>query len=56
MELEVAEKAGAGCYEPTGTRATYRNGYRDREWVTRAGTLDLRISKLRGGSHFPSLL
>ena len=33
-----------------------RNGYRRREWDTRAGTIELAIPKLRHGSYFPSFL
>ena len=33
-----------------------RNGYREREWQTRAGTVELRIPKLRRGSYFPGFL
>jgi putative transposase len=35
---------------------THRNGYRGREWQTRAGTVELQIPKLRRGSYFPSFL
>jgi transposase-like protein len=35
---------------------THRNGYRPREWQTRAGTVELQIPKLRRGSYFPSFL
>ncbi len=37
-------------------RMTHRNGYRPREWQTRAGTVELQIPKLRRGSYFPSFL
>jgi putative transposase len=56
MELEVSQKIGAERYERTDERATSRNGYREREWDTRVGSIDLRIPKLREGSYFPSLL
>ena len=35
MELEVSEQVGAGRYERTPERKTYRNGYRERVWETR---------------------
>ncbi len=47
---------GAGLHERSQSRLTYRNGYREREWDTRVGTIDLQIPKLRQGSYFPSLL
>jgi len=56
IELEAAERIGAGRYERTPERSTSRNGYRDRPWETRVGCLDLRIPKLREGSFFPSFL
>lgn len=56
MELEVKEKAGAALYERSDDRLTYRNGYRERQWDTRVGTVDLEIPRLREGSYFPSLL
>jgi len=56
MELEVSQQAGAGRYERSEQRRTYRNGYRERTWQTRVGDIALRIPKLREGSYFPSLL
>ena len=56
MELEVGGLAGAGYGEKSAERLAQRNGYRDREWETRAGTVELRIPKLRKGSYFPCFL
>lgn len=56
MELEVEGKTGAAHGERTPERLTQRNGYRDRSWETRVGTIDLRIPKLRKGSYFPEFL
>jgi len=56
MELEVGAATGAGYGEKTAERLAQRNGYRDRAWETRAGTVDLRIPKLRKGSYFPGFL
>ena len=56
MEAEVVSKTGAAYGERSPDRLTQRNGYRDRSWDTRVGTLDLRIPKLREGTFFPSLL
>ena len=47
---------GAGRYERSGDRSTWRNGYRDRTLDTRLGQLNLRIPKLRTGSYFPTFL
>jgi putative transposase len=54
MEVEVSELIGAEHGERTPDRATRRNGYRPREWQTRAGTVELQIPKIRQGSYFPS--
>jgi putative transposase len=56
MALEVEAATGAGYGEKTAERLVQRNGYRDRTWETRAGTVDLRIPKLRKGSYFPGFL
>ncbi len=56
MDAEVSQLAGAGLHERSENRLTYRNGYREREWDTRVGTVDLQIPKLRQGAYFPSLL
>ncbi len=56
MALEVSAKTGAGYGEKDAFRLAQRNGYRDRDWETRAGTVELRIPKLRTGSYFPSFL
>jgi len=56
MEIEVNEKAGAEKYERSPERAAYRNGYRERDWDMRVGTIPLRIPRLRTGTYFPSLI
>jgi transposase-like protein len=56
MNLEVEGLTGAGHGERSAERLTHRNGYRDRDWETRAGTVELRIPKLRKGSYFPGFL
>ena len=56
MELEVGGLTGAGLGEKSAERLAQRNGYRDRDWETRAGTVELRIPKLRKGSYFPGFL
>src|SRR2546423_5500423 len=56
MELEVGAATGAAYGEKNPLRTAQRNGYRERDWETRAGTVELRIPKLRKGSYFPSFL
>src|SRR6187402_1442324 len=56
MEMEVGVATGAAYGEKDPLRTAQRNGYRDRDWETRAGTVELRIPKLRKGSYFPGFL
>jgi putative transposase len=56
MDAEVEVRCGAAYGELTPDRVNSRNGYRAREWDTRAGTIELAIPKLRSGSYFPSFL
>lgn len=56
MEMEVGGLTGAAHGEKSPERLVQRNGYRDRDWQTRAGTVELRIPKLRKGSYFPGFL
>jgi len=46
MEMEVGAATGAGYGEKNPLRLVQRNGYRDRDWETRAGSVELRIPKL----------
>jgi transposase-like protein len=56
MGAEADAVCGAGYGERSQERTNTRNGYRRREWDTRAGTIDLAIPKLRQGSYFPGWL
>src|SRR4051812_21705200 len=56
MEMEVGAATGAAYGEKNPLRTAQRNGYRERDWETRAGTVELRIPKLRKGSYFPGFL
>ncbi len=56
MKLEGEALTGATHGEHSPERMNQRNGYRDRSWETRAGTVELRIPKLRKGSYFPAFL
>jgi len=57
MEAEVSELTGVpkGERDPE-RRLTHRNGYRERRWDTRVGTIELAVPRVRDGSYFPSLL
>jgi transposase-like protein len=50
MELEVGARTGAGYGQKDPARLAQRNGYRERDWQTRAGSVELAIPKLRQGS------
>jgi putative transposase len=56
MEMDVEGLCAAGYGERSADRANSRNGYRERAWDTRAGTVELKIPKLRQGSYFPGFL
>ena len=56
MEMEVEGLTGAAHGERSVTRVNQRNGYRERPWETRVGTVDLAIPKLREGSYFPAFV
>lgn len=56
MDMDVETLCGAGYDVKSSERANSRNGYRDRLWDTRAGSIDLKIPKLRAGSYFPPFL
>jgi putative transposase len=56
MEAEVTAKVGAEAHERSEQRTTQRNGYRDRRWDTRLGTLQLQVPKVREGGYVPSFI
>jgi transposase-like protein len=57
MEAEVTELTGVAKGERNpDARQTHRNGYRDRRWDTRVGTIDLAVPRVRDGGYLPSLL
>jgi putative transposase len=59
-EALMGAEADAVCGAPYGERSpdrvNIRNGYRERAWDTRVGTIELAIPKLRQGSYFPDWL
>src|SRR5919199_6500273 len=56
MSAEADAVCGAEYGTRSAERTNVRNGYRAREFDTRAGTLEVAIPKLRSGSYFPDWL
>jgi putative transposase len=56
MGLEADQRCGAGFGQKSEARVNYRNGYRQRRWDTRVGTIGLELPRLRKGSYFPDWL
>jgi transposase-like protein len=56
MEEEVRARCGASPGERSVSRTNQRNGYRERDWDTRAGAIELKIPRLRRGSYLPEFL
>ena len=56
LSADADAACGAAYGERSADRTNRRNGYRDREWDTRAGTVEVAIPKLREGSYFPDWL
>ena len=56
MDMDVESLCAAAYAERSPDRLNSRNGYRERLWETRAGSVDLKIPKLRKGSYFPGFL
>jgi putative transposase len=56
MSADADAVCGAGWGERSAERVNRRNGYREREWDTRVGSIELAVPKLREGSYFPDWL
>jgi putative transposase len=56
LSADADAVCGAGYGERSPDRVNRRNGYRERSWDTRAGTIEVAIPKLREGSYFPDWL
>jgi transposase-like protein len=54
IECEIEGRCGAARHERTEDRTNSRNGYRERQWQTRVGALELKIPKLRLGTYYPA--
>jgi transposase-like protein len=56
MGADADAVCGAGYGERSPDRVNRRNGYRERDWDTRVGSIELAVPKLREGSYFPDWL
>src|SRR5205809_1026913 len=56
MSADADAVCGAGYGERSPERVNRRNGYREREWDTRVGSIELALPRLREGSYFPDWL
>lgn len=56
MSADADAVCGAGWGERTPERVNRRNGYRERDWDTRVGSIELAVPRLREGSYFPDWL
>ena len=56
MSAQASAVCGAAYGERTEERTNARNGYRNRDWDTRVGTIDLAVPKLRQGTYYPDWL
>ena len=56
IDAEATQALGAGRYERSEARTTYRNGTRSKTVATTSGDVEVQIPKLRSGSFYPSLL
>jgi putative transposase len=56
MSADADAVCGAEYGERSPERTNRRNGYRDRPWDTRVGSIELAVPKLREGSYFPDWL
>jgi hypothetical protein len=56
MSADADAVCGAGYGERSPERVNRRNGYRERDWDTRVGSIGLAVPKLREGSYFPDWL
>jgi hypothetical protein len=56
MGADADAVCGADYGERSSERVNRRNGYRERPWDTRTGTIALQVPKLREGTYFPDWL